>query len=388
MQIPALLILLAFGGLQQGTSDEVSREEDIARLIQQLGDRKFSVRQSATKSLKALGRPAIPALRNAQANGKPEVKLRVAGILEHILGTASRKTFLKDPTVANARNVVFWNRLRGLVDSDEAAIKLMRSWLSSEPRLFQTQVLGGSEFADELRDCASRLTNFVKQSPPEAELQASIMALAFVTSDASTQLTRQARKSAESIFEMGATRKALSPRTGNPLLRKLAGAWVTQTGSQYQKLILSLKYSLPEGLPLAESVVRSKGRGPRMQYALHIVGKLGGEKQIPLLVSQLNNKTPLSKPKVVAVRPKKTPPAGSLRRPRVKYEYRVCDVALAMLWHLHGENPAAHGFDPKRVRTHVWFQFPLDALGFDSEEQREAAFAEWQKFDRKTVGDK
>jgi hypothetical protein len=388
MQIPVLLILLAVGGTQQGTSDEAPREEDIARLIQQLGDRKFTVRQSATRSLKAIGRPAIPALRKAESTSKSEVKLRVASILEHVLGTASRKAFLKDPTIANARNVVFWKRLRGFVDSDEAAIELMRSWLTSEPRLFQTQVLGGNEFADELRNSASRLTNFVEQSPTAAELQASITALAFVSSDASTQLTKDARKSAESIFEMGATRRALSPTSGNLLLRKLAGDWVSQTGSQYQKLILSLKYSLPEGLPLAEAIILSEARGPRMQYALHIVGKLGSEKQIPLLLSQLNNKTPLSKPKVVAVRPKQAPPAESLRRPQVKYEYRVCDVALAMLWHLHGENPAAHGFDPKRVRSHAWFQFPLDALGFDSEEQRVAAFAEWQKFDRKAVSGK
>lgn len=383
MQMPLIFILLTFGPIQQGASQEAPSAADIAKLVEQLGGNKFAARQSATKRLKAIGRPAVSALRQAQSEGKPEVKARAKSILGYILGTATRSAFLADPTIQNARTVSCWNRLRTLVDSDDAAVTILKDWLTREPRLFETQVLGGRDLTVELKRRTAGLTNFAREQVAEKDALASIAAIAFVVSDPTTELPRDARSAAESIFEMGVTRKALSPKMGNnQLLRKLAGAWVSRSGSQYQKLIMSLKYSLPEALPLAESIVRSKARGKRMEYALHLIGKLGGEDQVPLLESMLANDVILSKRMVRAVDKKKTG-----ERVLVAYDYRVRDLALAMLWHLHGEHPARHGFDPKRMRPHQWYLFALESMGFTSDEQRAAAFAEWDQFDR-TAGSK
>ena len=296
-----------------------------------------------------------------------------------MLGTAARVAFLAEPTLANAKQIAAWTRLRSLTDSDQAAMDQLTNWLTSEPRLFEASVIGGEVLANELKQRASRLSDY-KQRPPkinaadEAKALASVTAIVFVTTDPTVELTREAKSSVESIFKLGVTRRALAPTVGNDkLLRKLAGEWIGQSGSQYTKLGLCLDFALPEGLELAESIVRSKARGPRMEYALHLIGKLGGEPQIKLLQSQLQNRVRLSRNHVRAVQQDGRPS-------KVAYEYQVRDIALAMLWHLQGKNPAEHGFDPSRVRKHNRYVFALKSLGFTSESDRKAAFDEWTTF--------
>ena len=55
--------------------------------MQQLSDREFATRDSATKGLRGLGRLAVPALREALAtDSNPEVRLRVEMLLPTALG--------------------------------------------------------------------------------------------------------------------------------------------------------------------------------------------------------------------------------------------------------------------------------------------------------------
>ena len=56
----------------------------IAALIEQLGDTKFRVREAAMRGLIALGRPAIPALRQALKSGDLEVRMRARMVLDKI----------------------------------------------------------------------------------------------------------------------------------------------------------------------------------------------------------------------------------------------------------------------------------------------------------------
>lgn len=376
----ALFILLATcTGQDEAPSADASQTE-IARLVEQLGDRKFRVRQQATARLKELGAKAVPLLRNAADSSNEEVSGRAKSVLGYVLGTATRIAFLNKPTLANAKQLSTWTRLRKLSGSDEAAIAQSVAWFKAEPRLFEASVVGGDTLATELRERASRLSDY-KARPPkidatvEARNLASVSAIVFVATDPQVKVSRSAQTAVESVFKLGVTRRALSGSVDNTqLLRRLAGQWIGQSGSQYTKLQLCLDFGLSEGLPLAESIVRSKARGPRMEYALHLIGKLGGKDQTKLLQSLLENETRLSRKHVRAVQ------SGDDRPSESAYEYQVRDVALAMLWHLHGEDPAKRGFDPKRVRKHIRYVFAWKSLGFTSEASREAAFAEWNAF--------
>lgn len=60
------------------------RNDDIASLVRQLGDADFRVREEATRRLRAIGKPAMPALREALAGDDPEVCSRADSLLRQI----------------------------------------------------------------------------------------------------------------------------------------------------------------------------------------------------------------------------------------------------------------------------------------------------------------
>ncbi len=353
-----------------------SSERQISALIEDLGDRRFQVRQKATRELTERGREAIGSLRDALKNQNPEIRRRAKSILATVLGTETRAGFLKEPTVENARQVPGWKRLRPLFDSDKQATQALADWLRAEPQMFEAQIVGGREFADEFSRRVAFLSDFLQANTTETskqreQLMHSVHAAIFLAATSSARPPAAIERACDTLFGIRiVARQLLQPKS---LTFKLANEWVKVPGSQYPRLLLTLKYGLPAGLPLAEKIVREKARGPRMEYALHVIGKLGNEKQIPLLKQQLSNTIQLSRRRTQAIRG----PAGS--RLPVKFEYQVRDIALAMLWHLSGEHPSDHGFGP-RVRDHKWFVFSPGTMGFASSEDRNTAFAEWKNY--------
>jgi HEAT repeat protein len=65
--------------------------EEIKTLVRQLGDDNFSIREKASQRLTAIGRPALPALRQAAKDSDAEVRQRAGQILDAI---QSSLTFL------------------------------------------------------------------------------------------------------------------------------------------------------------------------------------------------------------------------------------------------------------------------------------------------------
>src|SRR5262245_66435777 len=73
----AFLALATGIGIARGDSDSKAKPDRIEALIQQLGDRKYAIREAASKELEMLGKPAFRALRRAAATSKdPEVRRR------------------------------------------------------------------------------------------------------------------------------------------------------------------------------------------------------------------------------------------------------------------------------------------------------------------------
>src|SRR5262245_51218218 len=59
-------------------------QEKIKELVAQLGHDDFSVREEATKKLAEIGRPAVPAVREAAKSNDAEVRMRARRILDKI----------------------------------------------------------------------------------------------------------------------------------------------------------------------------------------------------------------------------------------------------------------------------------------------------------------
>jgi hypothetical protein len=104
MTLAALLLggaLLGPGPLAAKEPEPVPQKttnaEEIQQLVRRLGDDSFSARELADDQLRAVGPPAVPALRQALKNPDPEVRRRVRTILESIhLSVANLIEALKD----------------------------------------------------------------------------------------------------------------------------------------------------------------------------------------------------------------------------------------------------------------------------------------------------
>src|SRR5262249_34044683 len=90
--LPLVLVpLVAFGSPQQtpdrspeGEKTPSQREAAIARLVKQLGSADFREREAATKSLTAIGLPALDALRKAATDADPEVARGAPRLVESL----------------------------------------------------------------------------------------------------------------------------------------------------------------------------------------------------------------------------------------------------------------------------------------------------------------
>lgn len=81
---PAPVALAQDGGEQPAPAEAL--EARVERLVRQLGDRAYDRREEAQRALVAIGRPALPALREAAKSQDPEVASRAAEAIEAIGG--------------------------------------------------------------------------------------------------------------------------------------------------------------------------------------------------------------------------------------------------------------------------------------------------------------
>ncbi|MCA9070080.1 MAG: hypothetical protein KDA84_14205, partial [Planctomycetaceae bacterium] len=86
-------------------------EDDVNQLIKQLESQNFLDREQASGKLQKMGKPAIPALKNAAAEGDLETKVRAIGVLKNLTESEDK------PTGEAAKSA-----LEELAKSEDAAI--------------------------------------------------------------------------------------------------------------------------------------------------------------------------------------------------------------------------------------------------------------------------
>lgn len=84
MGLLALGITVVSAAPDQGTTAKAPSQEEIQKLIQQLGDDSFTIREEATKKLITLGKAVVPAILKEIQSNDAEVKQRAERVLEEI----------------------------------------------------------------------------------------------------------------------------------------------------------------------------------------------------------------------------------------------------------------------------------------------------------------
>ena len=130
-------------------------------------------------------------------------------------------------------------------------------------------------------------------------------------------------------------------------------------------MMLAMKYDLRKaGLQQAKKIIsQQRPSSSMLQYAIIAVGKYGDEEHIPLLKSLLDNKTVCHTWSNQALKKD-----GSIK-------IQVRDVALAIILHMTGRDPAKYGF--KLLRENPETLYYIYTFGFIDDKEREAAHAKW-----------
>jgi hypothetical protein len=147
-------------------------------------------------------------------------------------------------------------------------------------------------------------------------------------------------------------------------LKRLLGAWISRDlGSQHsmQAVMMALRFDLREGIEPSLALVRGGATTPQLrQYAILGLGKLGGKQHLPDL-------EPLLKDEAICA-------AQQVGQKQV--QTRICDVALAVMIRLSGQQLRDYGFT--RVQENNMMLYNVSSLGFIEDPQRQTAIKKWR----------
>jgi hypothetical protein len=132
-----------------------------------------------------------------------------------------------------------------------------------------------------------------------------------------------------------------------------------------RRLIIASMNQIDEAVPLALNVALGVQEYARAQpvtraIAILVVGQLGGGEHIGQLEPLLDDDTVCS-------------PVGP-GQPTTSVQIR--DVALVVMLHLSGQQPADYGYVHARIQPQQLFQ--LETLSVGTEQQRDQAIAQWR----------
>ena len=359
--------LNAYGAEPATPHDQTLRK--IEGLVEDLGHVQYVERQRANTRLLELGVRARPALTSALQNQDLEIRFQSRRILSAIDKNEffrQLQNFVETDVAADTYHFPGWSQYRQLVGSDRRSKRLFVEMQKAEPQLLHA-------YADHLTNVGGLLWErcvYLKRVQSKQSIHREsltigrIAALLLIAGDETVPGRQRAANDLSTLCYHSSVRQAMGEEENQRAMRKIIGAWIRTIGlsAYYQAFRLAMHYDLRDGLVPAERALRIKAQSPRMfiQYALLTVGKLGEPHHIPLVETHLKDKTRCANHSVKGV----------------KYRTETCDIALACLFHLAGEDPKQMGFPIlQRERERL---FVSKSLGFANEEQRQAALQKWQ----------
>ncbi len=342
-------------------------------LVQQLGDLRFSLRERATDRLIQLGAEAIPALEAGSRHRDREIRYRSERILTIVRKNDFQRrleAFAADTRGDKDHGLPGWNSFRDSFGASPTARNLFVEMLRAEPALFQSLEAGAQEAAFALENRTLQLQQQSPQLTNEPPPFGSIAALLFVTTQPDVQPSDQASNYVLSSCFQGYFDQAMTNGTHGDLVRRILGKAIEQSHDwpAYTAIRLALRYDMREGL---QPALRTFEGGQNVnivyirQFAILAIGRFGDRSHTLVLEELLNDPTPCV-------------PAQALNK-QVTYETQLRDIALAVLWKIHGEDPRGHGFGD-RVQEDPQLVFHPSTLGFPGEEERQLALQEWRTF--------
>jgi HEAT repeat protein len=361
---------------QAGTGAGQPIQARIAELIEQLGAKSYSARRRAARDLAAIGVPAKAALLAARQNPDPEVRFRAGEVLETVLELDFHlrlEAFMADVNGRGDHDLAGWPRFRELVGENGPARRLFAAMQQSERHLLALADQNPAEAGELLEERCDELQSAQAESDDEPRPQppslGSIAAVLFVASDRELPVSSHAGTCVYGLSVQDEVFKAATSGEKAQAVKRLLGAWVRRSDSidwttANQSCFLAAHYRLNEGADLAIALLHGDGVPQQVrQVAIQTLARLAGKRAMPELAPLLDDPSECG-----AERP------GPDNEETVKTQ--ICDVALAAMVYLTGQELGDYGF--KEAQSNPIMLFDARTLGFADPAAREAALRKWK----------
>ena len=373
--------LLLWNVAEAGTQEiENAATHRIDELIQQLSDRKFSIRQQAMGQLVALGGEAIPALKFAISDGNRETRfraLRVLDAVEENVFQQKLEEFLQAGVGDDKVSLPGWRRFCEQIDETSESRRLFVTMSRSAPRVMRSVDRGiGETGAAVDRRCIEVQLEMSKGRRDVIPL-GTVAALLFAAGIEDVKLARNSIKTVFSVCNYEAFRAEMytvistnriryksTPRSN--MLRELFAGCLGQCESWDAQMALSLamRYNIRQCVKRSLYLINDKKTPCHVvQIAMIAVGKFGELEHIPVLEQRIDD----------------TGFCGTIQRiENVQYRTQLRDVAIAVMLTIAGENPKEYGF--VRMQYSTTRQVNYSTIGFAEESKRMETRAKWDAF--------
>lgn len=313
--------------------------EQVLRLIEQLGDEQFAVREAAEQELSKYGLAAKDQLLEALKHRDREIRERVKKLLAPLdqqLLERRIEAFLKSQTLPEdeGKEVRYpgWEKLRDRFGDGPDQRKMFAEVFLAESKFLTAYEKGGEALEAYVEDAVP----IWKEAPKEGQSAIAIRAMLAAIEPG----TKPEHEVQLGIVAITAVRghADLKDREKHPMFRRLLREWllgVEDSQYRFEFMMFAMEADLEEGVVMAQKIIEApESSGEFKGFAASAIGKLGGSEHQAILEPLLNDETVvLSKQNL---------------RVEIENEQRevlVCDMAMAALLHLRGQDLKEYGFD-------------------------------------------
>ncbi len=369
-------------------ADEAESAERLQALASQLGAKTWAEREQATSELLRAGVPALPALNAALNASDAEVRSRARNIRARIDQDDYQhrlREFAADSAGRQQSNLPGWQQFRKRVGDDEACRKFFVSLAQVARPMLESVEAGPAAVGRQLDEELPVIHEMSFTSSREVANSKSIAkaaAILFAAGDSDVPVNAEVANGVGALSCSGSIDSGLAKAEQAPMLHKILGLWISrkfatealEAETQRTRLIASLAFAQPEGLPIAQAVLTQATPAKCMIRSLAIltVGKHGNKQHLALLEPILKD----SDNWLVDAG------TGGNKVKFIGGNTQVGDLALAMSIHLYGRSPREFGFKgterPDDMFPHARSNYDANRFfDLNSPTRREGAFKKW-----------
>ncbi|MFO1001117.1 MAG: hypothetical protein U0936_12300 [Planctomycetaceae bacterium] len=349
----------------------------VDRLVEELSSPLFKPRQNAIAEILKLEAPAVGML-EAKMKVVPE---RVAIQLRQAIPQLRKRLFddriqalENQQDQATPTGMPDWDRFVRLTGDADEALPVYLEMLRAERALFATRMFSSSELSEQLEESSQRLREACTGELEEEFPVASAAALMLIASDEGVVLRRATSTNISESLQDSRFGKLVNDGVHAKTLKAVTSEWLRRPGIAVDRpLLLSMEYHLPVGREIAMRTLERPVYSQSAAYSLLCLGSLRTADALPEVERVLRD--------AAAARPI-WPPRGTnvedlatAREVKSTYSVQVRDVALAVAIHLRGKRPQDFGVDVMSSEKQL---FTLDSMGFNNDEERDAAIARYR----------